>query len=104
MSIRTSQHVIEALFLRSDPNARVMQDIVEVLIPLITFSPTTPTGAGVSQDIVEVLLLDSDARARVSQDVLEVIVYDTSQAGAGGSGGDPGGAGPQTTRAFGFAV
>lgn len=54
--------------------ARVTQDVVEIVYPFITASPTTITGAGISQDIIEVIVADAAASAAVSQGIVEVIV------------------------------
>jgi hypothetical protein len=81
--------------------ARVTQVVVEAIIPLITRSPTTPTGAGVTQVVVEAMV-DNLGSARVTQVVLEAIVSFNPD----GSHGDPGGGGSPsaTTHAFGYAV
>lgn len=76
--------------------ARVSQYIVEALIPTDTFSPTTPTGAGVTQYIVEALVT-GPSTARVSQYVVEVLIAEAetqSPAPSEGAGG---------VRVFGFA-
>jgi len=78
---------------------RVSQLVIEVLLPTDAFSPTTPTGAGVSQLVIEVLG-SFPGKARVSQHVIEVLMTeDDTQT-------DPGGSGSPTpvTHAYGYAV
>ena len=82
--------------------ARVTQHVVEAIIPVITRSPTTPTGAGVTQHVIEAIIADSGSKARVTQVVIEAIVSFNPD----GSHGDPGGGGTPsaTTHAFGYSV
>ena len=56
--------------------ARVSQYVIEALVPTDAFSPTTPTGAGVSQYLIEVLG-DFGGKARVSQYVVEVLMTES---------------------------
>jgi hypothetical protein len=80
--------------------ARVTQAVIEVLLPTDAFSPTTPTGAGVSQAVMEVLG-SFPGSVRVSQAVIEVLMADNdTQSDPGGGGEDP----TPTTHAFGYAV
>lgn len=74
--------------------ARLTQHVVEALIPTDTFSPTTPTGAGISQSIVEVLG-SFPGKARIALQLVEVLMTeDESQSEAGGCPEcPPGGAG-----------
>lgn len=76
--------------------ARVTRSVIEVLIPTVSRSPTTPTGAGVTLSRVEALIGGSPS-ARVTTYVIEVLVLDTS------TRGEPG-AGTINTVAFGYAV
>lgn len=67
------QEVVEVLSIASSVDAKVLQDIVEVLVAYTTPSPTTVSGAGVSQDIIEVLCSSTNTSGYVSQDVVEVL-------------------------------
>jgi hypothetical protein len=82
---------------------RVSQDAVEVAYALITYSPTTITGAGVSQDAVEVAYADASVPVRVSQDAVEV-AYAYSTAGAGGAVPGTGGGSGSGPTSFGYAT
>lgn len=96
MSARVTSHVLEVLHLTTGQDVRVSQDVVEVLIPVITRSPATPTGAGVTQDVVEVLWAPSGA-GRVTQHVIEVLCLPEIGTGSGGGGFNA------MTTSFGFA-
>lgn len=52
--------------------AKLSQYVIEALVPTDAFSPTTPTGAGVSQYAIEVLG-DFPGVAKVAQYVIEVL-------------------------------
>lgn len=70
-----TQAVVEVL--GSFPGqARVSQHVIEVLLPTDTFSPTTPTGAGISQAVVEVLG-SFPGPAHLSQHIVEVLMTET---------------------------
>jgi hypothetical protein len=80
----------------------VTQHVVEALVPSITYSPTTVTGAGVTQHVVEALLLRTGGGALVTQHIIEVLVA----ANADGTHGDPpdcGDGGTPTTHSYGHA-
>lgn len=98
-TIRVSRLVAEILVGGSRP-ARVTHVAAEVLIPTITRSPATPTGAGVSKVAAEVLI-GGAPRAAVSTVKLEVLLADTTPAPGSGGGGAPGGDGG--VRVFGYA-
>lgn len=85
MSVKVTQTLTEAIVLRDSPPAFVTQTVVEVIIPVVSRSPTTPTGAGVTQALAEIITLP-DSSARVTQTVVEVIVVDTSTFGQPGTG------------------
>lgn len=78
---RVSQEIAEVLLAAAAP-ACVSQVVIEVLIPRISRSPTTPTGAGVTQEVMEVLFAAGDP-VRVTQVVLECLVLDTTPVGGG---------------------
>jgi hypothetical protein len=84
----------------SQVGLRESQDVVEVLHALITRSPTTITGVGISQDVVEVIAAYDGTSARIAQDVIEVIY----SAGGGTPPTGDGGAATPVTRTFGYAV
>jgi len=77
------------------------QSVVEVIVRLITRSPSTPTGAGVTQVVMEAIVAGAPV-ARATQVVIEAIIG----ANPDGSHGDAGGGGTPspTTRTFGYAV
>lgn len=78
--------------------AKVSQVVVEAIIPSITRSPTTPTGAGVSQVAIEAIVAGSP-KALISQVVIEAIVAGNPDGSHGESG-----AAPASTRAYGHAT
>ena len=80
-------------------NAKVTQFVVEALVPVISYSPTTVTGAGVTKFVTEALVLDSGMDARVTQFVVEALVSATDQTNP--SPPSPGGSGPTS---FGYAA
>lgn len=82
--------------------AKVTQVVVEGIIPRTTYSPTTPTGAGVTKVVAEVVTGGTITEARVSQVVVEAIMGGNPD----GSHGDPGGgsSGSPVTTTFGYAV
>jgi hypothetical protein len=90
-----TKEVLEAL-IGGATSARVTLAGMEVLIPTVARSPTTPTGAGASLVRLEALVAGSTT-ARVTQVIAEVLVLDTS------ARGEPG-AGTVDTIAFGYAV
>lgn len=90
---KVTQTITESVFLPTGA-ARVTQSVVEVLIPVISRSPTTPTGAGVTKSAVELLLLPT-AAARVTASLVEVLILDSGGAAGSGGGG---------TVSFGYAV
>lgn len=98
MAVRASREIVEALYLYDGPKARVTRFVVEALEPVVTRSPTTVTGAGVTQEVVEALYLDDATDVRLTRMVIEALYLDTSQSGA-----TPG-AGPQVGTSFGYAV
>jgi len=77
---------------------RVTKHVIEAIIPVITRSPTTPTGAGVTQHVIEAVIA-APGSARVTQHVIEVIVAFNPD----GSHGEPGDE-TTTTRAFGYVT
>lgn len=56
--------------------ARVTHLVAEMIVPSIAYSPTTPTGAGVTQMVMELIVAPNSGsgQARVSQVVVEMIV------------------------------
>lgn len=62
--------------------ARVTQVVAEVAIPIISRSPTTVTGAGVTQVVVEAALR-TPGIVRVSQVILEAAFKDDGTPGQG---------------------
>lgn len=75
--------------------------VIEAIIPRISPSPTTPTGAGVSQVVVEAIIAGAPG-VRVSQVVVEAVIGLTPD----GSHGDTGGGGTPSavTHSFGYAT
>ena len=63
--------------------ARVTQIIVETIRARPTYSPTTPTGAGVTQIIMETIERNSAAAVRISQIVVETIERDVADGSHG---------------------
>lgn len=98
MAGRVSHDIIEALIAGSSSSSqgRVSHDAIEVLIPIITRSPATPVGAGVTHRVTEALFA-ADTKARVTYDVIEVLCLPGLETGQGG-GGYP------TETSFGYAV
>lgn len=80
---------------------RTTHVVIEAIVPTITYSPTTPTGVGVSQLILEAIAAGTDTRAVVTQVVVEAIIPADPDGSTGGTGG--GGSSPATV-AFGYAV
>jgi hypothetical protein len=94
MAGRVEQHLIEIPALAPSA-ARVESHLIEVVVASPTFSPATPTGAGVTQYLDEVVLLPPGA-VRIEQHSVEVIVlYDQEVGGPSTS---------QSTITFGYAV
>jgi hypothetical protein len=79
--------------------ARVTQYVVEALVPTDAFSPTTPTGAGVSQYVIEALV-GGAGRAMVTQYVVEVLLTESEAQTEPGGGSWPGST--ASTRVYGW--
>lgn len=69
---RTSFHGIEVLH-HLDTDARVSQDVVEVVMAFTAPSAPAISGGRISQDVVEVLHCVTAPDARVSQHVIEIL-------------------------------
>ena len=82
---RVSQQITQAFIADSDAAAHVTQMVVQAFIPVITRSPTTPTGAGVTQEFVQAFIA-GDTSARVTQMIVQAFVIDTSALGEPGTG------------------
>jgi hypothetical protein len=94
MAGRVERHLIEIPALASSA-ARVESHLIEVVVASPTFSPATPTGAGVTQHLAEAVLL-APGTVRIEQHSVEVIVlYDQEVGGPSTS---------QPTTTFGYAV
>ena len=55
---------------------RVTQHVVEMILPRLTYSPTTPTGVGVSQHVLEAIIAPNAGGGSVwvTQHVVEAIM------------------------------
>lgn len=93
---RVTQQLAEVIH-QADVAARLTRVVAEVIVPRISPSPTTPTGAGVTRVVAESIIAGASGAA-VSKMLAEVILVDTTTAGGVETG-------PQTpTRGYGFAA
>lgn len=98
MSARIGQHVVLALVGgTSGTDFRVTEHVTLALIPIITRSPTTPTGAGFTQHVTLALLANDDATVRITSHVVLALVAPGLEIGSGGGGFS-------TPSSFGYSV
>ena len=93
MAVKVTQALLEvAVASTGGPGAIVTQLVYESVYPILSYSPTSVTGAGVTRLVAEVMFMHI-IRAMVAHEVLEVAFADTTDVSSGTG-----------TKSFGYAT